>query len=163
MWAGLNIFNFQYDIADPSTYEGFAFSGLYVPETKFTSMTGASGSAVKQPAIGSYDSVTAMVYYSGTDSITLADRSGSPCLAITKDTDIFTAKLYINGSVVHSEAINLSTQSDGIYPTEIVIEPTQIFFRVSGIALTVAISTPMPELQVQTPWLTYNVEPSQSF
>lgn len=163
MWAGLNIFNFVFDIDDPSAYDGFAFSGLYVPQTKFTSMNQLNGSAVKQPAIGNYDSVTAMVKYSDTDAITLADRSGSPCLAITKDSGILTVKLYSNGAVIYSQAILPTIVIDGVYPTQIIIEPTHILCSVSAIALTVAISTPMPELQVQTPWLTYNVEPSQSF
>lgn len=84
MWAGLNVFGFLIDIANPSDEDGFAFSGLYLPKVRFSSMSRKS-SSIYQQSIGLFDSVLANVNYTATDGLDFTDLSGGKVLSIKKN------------------------------------------------------------------------------
>lgn len=155
MWAGLNIFQFLFDIATPSTYTGFAFSGLYLPEKDVSGMT--RGSADTSEVISFYDNITASFNFDATSVFTLSDTSGSPVLSVSKDSGIFTAKLYVNGAVTVTQALSGVPQADGTYPISITVLPSRIDFAIVNIGYSLDLLTPLPSLRLTTPWVAYSV------
>ena len=162
MWAGLNIFSFLFDIATPSASPGFAFSGLFIPKLKFSGMTNAS-SSLEQDSIGFYDTISLKFNFDSSSSFVLTDKSGSNVLSVSKDSGIFTSKLYANNVVVQTDVLSPSSQPDGEYPMSITVKPLSIDIVIEGIAFSVSITTPLPELKIGSGWVSYHVEPSQEF
>jgi lysophospholipase L1-like esterase len=157
LFAGLNIIQFLFDLDNPSLQTGFAFSGLYLPPMRFSGMSNLA-SNLDQHSIGCYDSVLSQFNYTNTNKLELSDSSGSPVLSISKESGVFTAKLYQNSVVVYSQVINELVQEDGVYPTEIAIEPNQVRVNISNIALTIEIATPLPSLKISSPWTSFIIE-----
>lgn len=159
MWAGLNIFGFLIDVADPSAQNGFAFSGLYLPKVRYSSMTRIS-SNVKQQSIGIYDSVICSPKYSDSEWLDFTDLSGAVALSIRKVGGVFTAFFMTEGVVTYSAVINEIVQDDGVYPTEVRFNQEQIDILISNVALSIPVNTPLQDLKLNTPWVQYFVEPT---
>ncbi|MCS6115232.1 phage tail-collar fiber domain-containing protein [Shewanella baltica] len=158
MWSGLNILGFLIDTIEVSNEDGFAFSGIYLPKIRFSTMCRKS-TDISQQSIGIFDSVLANVKYTENDGIDFADLSGSKVLSIKKVEGVFTAYLYQFGAPIYSVVLNEIVQVDGDYPTEVRFEQTQVSILISNIALTIPLAVPMQDLKITTPWLTYFVEP----
>lgn len=161
VWAGLNVFGFLIDTLNPSSGDGFAFSGLYLPKVRFSSMRRKSTN-IDQQSIGLFDSVLSNVNYTASDGIDFTDMSGSKVLSIKKINGVFTVLIYRDDVLVSSDVISPTVLDDGVYPTEVLFEESSISVLISEIALTIPRSVPLQDLKVNTPWATYFVEPANN-
>lgn len=162
-WAGLNVFSFYFDNSSPSVGEGFAFSGVYVPESKFSVKNTDLSDYTTYPSVGIFDTVIADVDFSEGNGLTLSDKSGSPCLKVISLSGKIYLQTWANGSAVLSQELSASTIADGNYPVRLSISYESITVKVSGIGTTIALNEPVTDMRVSTPWLSYCVRPSVIF
>lgn len=162
-WAGLNVFSFYFDNSSPSVGEGFAFSGVYVPESKFSVKNTDLSDYTNYPSVGIFDTVIADVDFSEGNGLTLSDKTGSPCLKVISLTGKVYLQTWANGASVLSQELSASNIPDGTYPVRLSISYESITVKVAGIGTTITLNEPVTDMRVSTPWLSYYVRPTVIF